>query len=143
MDKRTGGVLTLLTPDQVADRLQVEPSTVKRWLRQGKLQGVKPGKEWRISEAVLSAFLFDEYSEQLDHSLKDFYNFIDKLKAETLDSRDENFKLKKDGEILIRDHGIKYALNAIQEHQAGSNIDWRDVTNVLKKAIGEVDNAGQ
>ena len=124
----------LLTPAQVAARLQVEPSTVKRWLRQGKLQGVKPGKEWRVHAEVLSAFVFNEYAEKMDHSLQDFYKFIDKLKAETLDSRDKNFKLKKEAEILIRDHAIKYALNAIQEHEAGSSIDWQDVVNVLERA---------
>jgi hypothetical protein len=72
----------------------------------------------------LSAFLFDEFplikKKELDHSLRHFYNYIDKLK-----------------------HAIKYALNAIEEHEAGSSIDWQDVTTVLKRAIEEQDNAGQ
>ncbi len=138
MDKRTGGVLTLLTPDQVADRLQVEPSTVKRWLRQGKLQGVKPGKEWRITESQLSGFIGRE------NFFLNANNEIKERQTEALFTKsiDKLFK-EFDAETDRLYHAITYALNAIEEHQAGSNIDWQDVTNVLKKAIGEVDNAGQ
>lgn len=50
----------LLTPDQAAETLQVEPSTVKRWLRQGRLAGIKPGKEWRIRESDLQEFLLKQ-----------------------------------------------------------------------------------
>jgi excisionase family DNA binding protein len=52
----------LLTPDQVADRLQLSVYTVLDYLRKGhprggKLRGVKLGKHWRIREADLQAFL--------------------------------------------------------------------------------------
>jgi len=47
----------LLTPEQVAERLQVETSTVKRWLRQNKLPGVKLEKSWRIAPETLEDFL--------------------------------------------------------------------------------------
>ena len=52
--------MRLLTPDQAAETLQVEPSTVKRWLRQGRLAGIKPGKEWRIRESDLQEFLLKQ-----------------------------------------------------------------------------------
>ena len=47
----------LLTPEEVAVRLQVETSTVKRWLRQKKMPGVKLEKSWRIAPETLEDFL--------------------------------------------------------------------------------------
>ncbi len=47
----------LLTPPQVAERLQVNERTVTQWLRKGHLRGFKIGKEWRVSAADLGAFL--------------------------------------------------------------------------------------
>jgi excisionase family DNA binding protein len=47
----------LLTPSDVANRLQMNERTVTQWLRKGHLRGFKIGKEWRISEADLEAFL--------------------------------------------------------------------------------------
>ncbi len=47
----------LLTPTDVANRLQVNERTVTLWLRKGRLRGFKVGKEWRISPDDLQAFL--------------------------------------------------------------------------------------
>ena len=48
----------LLTPEQAAERLQISPLTVRKWLREGKLPGVKPGgKVWRVREKDLEEFL--------------------------------------------------------------------------------------
>ncbi len=47
----------LLTPTDVANRLQVNERTVTLWLRKGHLRGFKIGKEWRISSDDLQAFL--------------------------------------------------------------------------------------
>jgi excisionase family DNA binding protein len=47
----------LLTPFNVAKRLQVNERTVTQWLRRGYLRGFKIGKEWRISEMDLEVFL--------------------------------------------------------------------------------------
>jgi excisionase family DNA binding protein len=47
----------LLTPPQVAQRLQVNERTITLWLRRGHLRGFKIGKEWRISTRDLEAFL--------------------------------------------------------------------------------------
>ncbi len=48
---------TLLTPVDVANRLQVNERTVTQWLRKGHLRGFKVGKEWRVSAADLEGFL--------------------------------------------------------------------------------------
>jgi excisionase family DNA binding protein len=47
----------LLTPPQVATRLQVNERTVTQWLRKGHLRGFKIGKEWRVSLVDLETFL--------------------------------------------------------------------------------------
>ena len=47
------------TPEQVAEYLQVESRTVREWLRSGKLQGLKIGKEWRIRAVDLESFIQD------------------------------------------------------------------------------------
>ncbi len=56
----------LLTPAQVADRLQIHERTVTRWLRGGYLRGFKLGKEWRISPTDLSAFMEEHANQPLD-----------------------------------------------------------------------------
>ena len=53
----------LLTPTDVAKRLQINERTVTQWLRKGHLRGFKIGKEWRVSELDLEAFL--EASENI------------------------------------------------------------------------------
>ena len=47
----------LLTPAQIAEALQLNESTITRWLRKGRLRGFKVGKDWRVSTADLNAFL--------------------------------------------------------------------------------------
>ncbi len=47
----------LLTPEEAAERMVVSPKTVRDWLRQGKLKGVKTGKLWRIRENDLAEFV--------------------------------------------------------------------------------------
>ena len=47
----------LLTPPQVAQRLQVNERTVTQWLCRGHLRGFKIDKEWRVSSRDLEAFL--------------------------------------------------------------------------------------
>ncbi len=46
-----------LTPFDVAKRLQMNERTVTQWLRNGHLRGFKIGKEWRVSELELDAFI--------------------------------------------------------------------------------------
>jgi len=47
----------LLTPEQVADRLQVQTRTVLTWLQTGKLRGAKLGRLWRVRPSDLEAFI--------------------------------------------------------------------------------------
>ena len=56
----------LLTPTDVAERLQVNDRTVTQWLRKGHLRGFKLGKEWRISPDDLQAFLEVSANKPMD-----------------------------------------------------------------------------
>lgn len=47
----------LLTPEQVAEVLQVTPDAVRRWLRTRRLRGIWIGRLWRIHPDDLSAFV--------------------------------------------------------------------------------------
>lgn len=49
--------LSTLRVSEVAETLQLNPQTVSRWLRQGKLPGRKVGSEWRVSRKDLEDYL--------------------------------------------------------------------------------------
>ena len=49
-----------LTIQQAADKLQVKPNTVRRWIKHGRIPGCKIGRIFRISEAVLERVLSGE-----------------------------------------------------------------------------------
>jgi excisionase family DNA binding protein len=51
---------TLYTPVEAAQILKVDPQTVKRYARAGRLKGSKPGgRLWRFSPADIDEFLAD------------------------------------------------------------------------------------
>ncbi|MDO8683312.1 MAG: helix-turn-helix domain-containing protein [Armatimonadota bacterium] len=47
----------ILTVEQVAEKLQVKPLTVREYLRKGKIPGRKLGRAWRVVETDLEWFL--------------------------------------------------------------------------------------
>ena len=50
----------LLTVKEVAERLRANPQTIRRWLREGRLEGVMPGGEklgYRIPESEVRRIL--------------------------------------------------------------------------------------
>jgi excisionase family DNA binding protein len=68
----------LMSPEQVAERLQISRWTVMDYLRAGKLKGHKVGRLWRIKEQDLEDFLEGEPTEEdledakaLDEALAD------------------------------------------------------------------------
>lgn len=49
----------LLTPEEVADYLSIAQKTVKDYLRDGKIRGIKIGRAWRVRREDLERFLED------------------------------------------------------------------------------------
>ena len=47
----------LYTPEEVAENLKVTRKTIYNWIHEGKLQAVKVGHFWRISETELKRLL--------------------------------------------------------------------------------------
>lgn len=43
----------LMTPEEVAQTLQLHPEVIRRWLRQGKIPACKIGRSWRVQEEDL------------------------------------------------------------------------------------------
>lgn len=47
----------ILTVDQAAEMLHLNPQVVRQYLREGKLPGVKLGRHWRVVEGELTEFV--------------------------------------------------------------------------------------
>lgn len=47
------------TTEQVANILQVHPFTILKYIKQGKLKGIKLGRVYRIKESEINQFLED------------------------------------------------------------------------------------
>ena len=48
---------TMYSPDEVAERLKVSRRSVYQWLNSGKLNGLKAGQYWRITEEEIIGFM--------------------------------------------------------------------------------------
>lgn len=57
----------ILTVKQIARKLQVDPETVYRWLRNGKLTGYRANRLWRIAEHDLMSFLERKTGAEPEH----------------------------------------------------------------------------
>lgn len=44
----------LLTVEQVADVFQVKPPTIRKWIKDGTIVGVKIGRHWRVYESEVT-----------------------------------------------------------------------------------------
>ena len=55
--------MNFLTPEDVASKLKVKPTTVYEWLKSGMLPGIKLGRIWRISEDALVCALVENEQE--------------------------------------------------------------------------------
>ncbi len=54
----------ILTPEQVAQVLQVHPFTVLKFIKQGKLRASKLGRVYRIRESDVAHFLDEQESNR-------------------------------------------------------------------------------
>ncbi len=51
------GASDFLSIEEVATRLNVSGETIRRWVREGRLQGTRVGRQWRIYPHDLERFL--------------------------------------------------------------------------------------
>lgn len=49
--------MSLLLPEEAAERLRVQPSTVLNYLRRGQLKGCKIARKWRVPEDEVERFI--------------------------------------------------------------------------------------
>ena len=47
----------LLTIQEVAEVLKIAQSTIRRWLNEGKMKGVKLGRQWRVKQSELDRII--------------------------------------------------------------------------------------
>ena len=60
-----------LTTEQVANILQVHPFTILKFLKEGKLKGVKLGRVYRIKESDVHEFLEERMTKSKPAKVKD------------------------------------------------------------------------
>ena len=75
----------MLTVDQVANLLKMKPTTIRTWLKEGKLNGVKVGREWRVTK--------DELKNAFPQG--SFYFPVETTKALNVDVRNNTELLKE------------------------------------------------
>jgi excisionase family DNA binding protein len=91
----------LMSPEDVATALSISPATIRRWLRDGAIAGVKVGRQWRVNvtlvrEKIASGELARELAPQGYKTLK--------AVADVLTVADE----------ADRQEAIRYLLNALR-----------------------------
>lgn len=61
----------LLTPEEAAERLAVNPKSVREWLRQGRLKGIKAGRLWRVRERDLEALFGEDEGDSREERVRE------------------------------------------------------------------------
>jgi excisionase family DNA binding protein len=52
-----------LTPEEVARRLHLNEQTIRRYLREGELRGIRMGSRWLIADTDLQRFLWEHRAD--------------------------------------------------------------------------------
>ena len=61
----------IMTLEEVAKYLKLQPQTVYKWAQEGQIPGAKLGKEWRFRRRIL-----DEWIDSAIHLSKGGFNFL-------------------------------------------------------------------
>jgi excisionase family DNA binding protein len=85
----------IMTLEEVAKYLKLQPQTVYKWAQEGQIPGAKLGKEWRFRRTIL-----DEWIDSAIHLSKGGFNFLFESSQAAIGkkglSRDEVEKILKD-----------------------------------------------
>jgi excisionase family DNA binding protein len=100
----------LLTVDEAASRLKMHPVTIRRLLREGKLPGRKVGaREWRISAAVLRAFIEGGQGSALhEHQSERLKELVPVAEATVLDLAENSPdpKQRAEAQRIVKERGL-------------------------------------
>ncbi|WP_158606896.1 helix-turn-helix domain-containing protein [Paenibacillus ginsengarvi] len=66
----------MYTVEQIAGLLELHPRTIRRFIREGKLEAVKVGGEWRIREEDVEKLAGGAVSRQYEKSRRDIDAFL-------------------------------------------------------------------
>lgn len=83
------------TTEQVANILQVHPFTILKFIKEGKLKGIKLGRVYRIMESDIENFL-EERMTRNDKKPGPDKNKPIIEKAMEKEKEDDNYKINKD-----------------------------------------------
>jgi excisionase family DNA binding protein len=61
----------IMTLEEVAQYLKLQPQTIYKWAQEGQIPGAKLGKEWRFRRRIL-----DEWIDSAIHLSKGGFNFL-------------------------------------------------------------------
>jgi excisionase family DNA binding protein len=63
------------TPEEIAERLKINVRTVRRWISSKQLKAIRAGKQWRVPDNELRAFIAQSTQEgqQQDTDERDTY----------------------------------------------------------------------
>ena len=59
----------LFTLHEAAEKLKVKESTIRQWIKDRELRAIKFGREWRIAQVDLEAFLNQHANMPPQHNL--------------------------------------------------------------------------
>jgi excisionase family DNA binding protein len=80
----------LLTTEQVSGILQVHPFTVLKYIKQGKLKGIKLGRVWRIRESDVDKFIEERSAADYKKEPQKAKEEAEPVKKEESKEPDEN-----------------------------------------------------
>lgn len=85
-----------LTTEQVANILQVHPFTILRFIKEGKLKGIKLGRVYRLKESDVHEFLESRMTGSKTQTKTTQTQSPIEEKQEVKQSEDPHFKIKGD-----------------------------------------------
>ena len=83
------------TTEQVANILQVHPFTILKYIREGKLKGIKLGRVYRIQESDIETFLEECTTKVKSKKVKEESSKTVKTAKKTETKKKEHYKIDK------------------------------------------------
>jgi excisionase family DNA binding protein len=112
----------LLKPEDVAHELMVSERTVRRWLREGKLRGVKVGRAWRVRPEIVEEFIEGNWGTEKRELIIHINPGIPLLYV-------EDRQTQKD--LGMPDEFWKKFASMIPKNDS----DWEDVADMIRNAL--------